>query len=309
LELIQIRPNHSRIVLLRIGIISVITGMVLYWQSNFIFTLYFGDQTTQTGVIINGAIIAMFIIGFLQIILLLLRYIKEEASTRQFLKNLQLNPKQPLEDIDPNAMISFRYKIIKSLNEQKTPIQHGALASALLASVSARNSLLKFINNILILMGVFGTIVSLSIALVGASDLLTNVINADGMGVVIHGMSTALSTTMTAIICFVFFSFLYTHLMDVQTNTINAIEQVTTTYILPRYQVQADNILFEVSGLIRSLQTLTNEIATSHQQMANISTKMAYAVETYLSQVDHLSGDISEIKALLHEGFRLPEKP
>ena len=102
-----------------------------------------------------------------------------------------------------------RYKTLLDLYSRRTAINHNALASTLMAQESSYISFPKFVNNILILTGVFGTIVSLSIALLGASDMLGNINDGDGLGVVIHGMSTALSTTMTAILAYLFFGYFY----------------------------------------------------------------------------------------------------
>jgi hypothetical protein len=304
LELIQSRQQLSLVVLIRILLFSIIIGMLFYWRSDDIYSFYFDDQTTNVGLIVNGAILCLFLSGFIQVVLRLTFYVKEDKATVRFVSNLKQNPKSPLAGVPEQSLIALRYKIIKSLFEQRTPFQQGSAASALMASESGKNSLLKYINNVLILIGVFGTIVSLSIALVGASNLLDTM---NGMGLIIHGMSTALSTTMTAIVCFFFFSYLYTHVMDVQTNLISSIEQVTTTYLLPRYQVQTDTLLFEVSGLIRTLQTVTNNLSDSHERLAHIESNIDTAISQYLEESKNRESELSQIKSILRQGFRLPE--
>jgi len=180
----------------------------------------------------------------------------------------------PLFEIPKKSMIARRYLTLEKLNKANTPINQSALATTLIATESTRGSFPKFINNILILSGVFGTIVSLSIALIGASDLLASAVNVDGMGLVIHGMSTALSTTITAIICYVFFGYFHMKSTDVQTNLVSAIEQVTTTHLMPRFQVQTESILFEFSGLIRSLQSLVQQMESSQDSFSHLATEM-----------------------------------
>ena len=302
MELIQSRPHLSRSVLVRVFILTLIFIGVFYFNLEDIKVFYVDDQTTKTGLIINSTIAILFFAGYAQVIIRLWVYVREESAVLTFVHNLKAHPRSPLNNIPGHSLIAMRFKLIKTLFEQNTPIQHGSMASALMATESGKNSLLKYINNILILVGVFGTIISLSIALVGASKLLTE---ASGMGLIIHGMSTALSTTMTAIVCFIFFSYLYTHVMDVQTNLISTIEQVTTTHLLPRYQIQSDNILFEVSALISSLQKLANEMSDSQHHLINIESQIAATANHYMGQINQTSTDMDEIKSLLREGFRL----
>jgi hypothetical protein len=125
------------------------------------------------------------------------------------------------------------------------------------------------------------------------------------MGMVIHGMSTALSTTITAIVCYVFFGYIYQRLTDAQTNVISAVEQVTTTYLMPRFQVQTDNVLYEFTGLIRSLQGLVDQLQESQRGFEATQDQLADTVAAYRGKIDDLDGRLDTIVRHLRSGFRL----
>ncbi len=321
MESIQFRNNLSRKILLRMIIIAAVSAAILVWKLDFINSVYFRDQLTATGLIINGSILALFVLGLVKIIWILFTYGKEERAVRRFVDNLEDNV-SPLIDISENTIIARRFRTMEHLHQANTPVNHNALASTLVAAESTRNSFPKFITNILILTGVFGTIVSLSIALIGASDLLASAVDVNGMGLVVHGMSTALSTTITAIVCYIYFGYFYLKLTDVQTNLVSGVEQVTNNYLLPRFQVQTESILYEFTGLIRSLQGLVNQMEGSQQSYNQLADEMkksqeafedlenrigASLVEIYKTKIQPVADDMNDIKKLLKIGFRLPE--
>ncbi|MEW8045466.1 MAG: hypothetical protein AB2805_03180, partial [Candidatus Thiodiazotropha sp.] len=179
---IQLRRNFSRNILIRMILLSAVIAALIVWKYEFINDVYFRNQLTSTGLIINGTIIGLFAIGVLRMITIFLHYVAEENALIRFLRNLREGEQDPLKRIHKKAIIANRYRTMLGLHKANCPINHGSLASTLVANESTRNSLPRFINNILILTGVFGTIVSLSIALIGASDQLATSINVSGMG-------------------------------------------------------------------------------------------------------------------------------
>jgi hypothetical protein len=237
-----------------------------------------------------------------------MRYSLEESALARFLRNVENEEARPTDKISKNSLIARRYKSVVEISKHNVAVNHSALASTLVATESTRMSLPRFISNILILTGVFGTIVSLAIALVGASDLLGAAVNVGGMGQVIHGMSTALSTTITAIVCYFCFGYFYMKLTDVQTNLISGVEQVTTRFLLPRFQVQTDSVLYEFTGVVRSLQQLIGQMADTQSMFEEVERRIIDSLETYQARVTTLSDDMSEIKDVLKRGFRLPEE-
>ena len=79
---------------------------------------------------------------------------------------------------------------------------------------------------------------------------------------VVHGMSTALSTTITAIACYVYFGYFFLKLTDVQTNLISAVEQLTGNHFMPRFHIQTETVLHQFADLIRSPQELLGQMKT-----------------------------------------------
>lgn len=316
------RRHFSRNILIEMCVLAVLIALLIGWQFDFVNSVYFQNQLTQTGIVLNGAIVALFALGVARIIWLLVDYAREERAILQVIDNLEQGFK-PLSDVPLERIISRRYLIMEQLHKSHTPINHGALASTLMASESTRTSFPKFINNILILSGVFGTIVALSIALVGASDLLGAMVNMDGMGMVVHGMSTALSTTITAIACYIYFGYFYLKLSDVQTNLMSAVEQLTSNHFMPRFEVRTDTILHQFANLIGSLQELLGQMKSSqksYQQLAeemrdsqsafeDLETRIISALlDVQRTRIQPINEEIGDIKRLLKLGFRLPEE-
>jgi hypothetical protein len=304
--MIQYKANYSRNVLFQFLFLSILLGFLLFLNNEFLINFYIKNQATNTGYIVNGSILALFILGLSRIITLLLRYIREENALTRFIKNVDNNAILPTERISKKSLIYNRYTSVLEISKHNVAVNHSALASTLMATESTRLSLPRFISNILILTGVFGTIISLSIALLGASDIIDSADGISGMSIVIHGMSTALSTTATAIICYLFFGYFYMKLTDVQTELLSGIEQATTLYIMPKFTYHTDSMLYEIGNLVKALHQAAETMTATQIDFSEAGRNLNTLTANYTEQMTRLGTDIIEIKSLLREGFRLP---
>jgi biopolymer transport protein ExbB/TolQ len=306
--MIDVNTNFSSRMLLRLVVLGLVVLAIVFANITFVNELYFDRQITPAGLTINGGIVAVFLLGMVKIISSLLRYMREEAALARMVRHLQKGHDNPLKGVSARSLIARRYNILSELGEQHARINHSALASTLLANESTRTSFARYVNNILILTGVFGTIVALSIALLGASDLLDSAAGSGNMGLVIHGMSTALSTTITAIVCYLFYGYFNLKLSDAQSHLLGSIEEVTTIYLLPRFSHDSESMLHEVAGLIHGLRQAAAGMKNIQQDFAEVGSRLHDAVDELNANVSGPTGDLETIKQLLREGFRLPKE-
>lgn len=302
------KKNYSRRVLIRLVIMTLLALGIVAINLDLLTGVYFRNQLTQTGIIINSSILVLFLLGLSKVIWILLRYMREESALSRFIFKLEQDQLGKPEKGESTNLINDRYRTILNLNRQNAPINHSALAAVLLAQESTRISFPKFIHNILILTGVFGTIISLSIALIGASDMLGSPQEIGNMGLIIHGMSTALSTTITAILCYLFYGYFYLKLTDTQTHLVGGIEQVTTLYLLPRFSHSSDTLLHDIAGLVKSLRTTATIMHTAQESYSEAGSQLQQMFTSMNDQTGSISSDMKEIKQLLQEGFRLPAR-
>jgi len=294
-------------IIIQFGIV-IAAGIVLVTLNfDLIYPFYFENQLTNTGIYINSAILGLLIIGLGNIFYHLLRYRREEAAIAAFVNNVESIKVDLMEGLPANSMVVKRQLTMQSIQKSSGEINHGALAAMLNADEATHFGLIRFINNILILTGVFGTIVSLSIALLGASDLIDSAsASLGGMGLVIHGMSTALSTTITAIISYILFGYFYTRLNDVQTHCLSGIEQLTTIHLLPRYVKSRDDIVHKMGDLIKSVIHATDKLKQTQDTYHDAAMMLHQTISTNQQQIDQLVDEIHGIKRILRDGFRLP---
>ncbi len=304
----RLQTNFSQKILIQLFIaVLLMLGAGIYF-ADFLISFYASNQETNTGLFINSGIFSLFLIGIFNVLFSLLRYSSEEKSLTLFVDNIEAIKKDPSESVNYHSLVAKRYATLKAISNTGGEINHGALSAMLTADESTHLGLSRFINSILILSGVFGTIVSLSIALLGASDLIdTAGSDLGGMGLVIHGMSTALSTTITAIVSYVFFGYFYLRLLDAQTHLLSGIEQLTTIYLMPKFKKSSENLDTKLEGLIKAIIRSSDKMIDTQEIYHASAVTLNEVVSTQQSQLEQLTGDITEIKHLLKAGFRLGE--
>ena len=298
------RPYGGKI-LIRMGIALALAIVAAFLNLDFLADIYMNRQLTQVGLIINGGILLLFLIGMLKIALALAFYAREEQSLAAMIEALDAGNSDPAEALPPSAIIARRFSAMRRLHEQHTPINHNAMAAALLAAESTRSGTPRFINNILILGGVFGTIVSLSIALIGASDMLENAISSTGMGLVIHGMSTALTTTITAILCYVLHGYFFNALGDAQTRLLGQIEEITATRLMPMFQIEQKTIDYRIADLLRAMADMLKRMDDGQSGVLAITGRLEALLEKLENERSETRAQLADVRRLLREGFRL----
>ena len=297
---------YTRNILIQIGVVSLVVLGLIVWQRDILAQIYLNNQVSNLGIVINGAIISLFLAGLCRLVMLFFFYNSQEKMLNRFILNIRQNI-EPSQGVDAQALVTQRYKTLLDLHSRRTEINHSALAATLMAGESSRVGFPKFVYHVLILTGVFGTIVSLSVALLGASNMITDITEISGLGVVIHGMSTALSTTMTAIVAYSFFGYFYLRLNDTQTYLISRIEDITATVLLPRFQVQQETVVKDFSDVIRAAAQLVMKLDASQEKYEQTADKLSEVLEQYQVEMQHNSQALEEVVQLLKVGFRLSE--
>ena len=293
-------------VILQMILVMTAVGAIIFWQQDYLANLYLHNQLTRVGWIINGAIGALFLIGLSQLIYLFIYYGREEAALDQFSVAIRTDdPANALENLPKNSIIENRYRTVMDFFSVRSEINHNALAATLLAKESSRTSFAKFVNNILILAGVFGTIASLTVALVGASTAISDVNSIEGIDIVIHGMSTALSTTMTAILAYFLFGYFYLKLLDTQSYVLSRIEHVTATELIPQYQMATRSPEQNLNELLtNTIETIAN-LDQFFKQMQIVSQNQNEMFTRFESLTTQNMELLSDIRSILRAGFRL----
>ncbi len=298
----------SRSILIQLLLASLLLIVAGIYFSDTLAMIYLSNQQTSVGYALNGLIFTLFFIALIRILLLLFFYNREELALARFQGNLAANQGALLEGVAASTMIAVRVNTLEGMRLQHAPVQHQALAATLLASESTRTGLIRFIHNILILCGVLGTIVSLSIALFGASSLLDEVVSSSGMGMVIHGMSTALSTTMSAIVCYLFLSYFFFAVQNLQTALLGRIEEITATRLLPMYQMTEEAITQHALDLVREAHLLVQSLHDKIDAFDPDSIRQEMEQYRAQAQAQHEAAQtqLRELSATLKDGFRLP---
>ncbi|MEZ5452892.1 MAG: MotA/TolQ/ExbB proton channel family protein [Thiothrix sp.] len=307
----MLKPIKTRyyLTLLQMLVVLFLLGVLVLLNKDQVTHFFYSTQAGQLGLVLNGVILLIFLIGLVRMILMFLGFTREQEVLQRFLKRVEEGAPNPTHDLPDSAMIVDRYRAVQTIARQHAEVNQAALASTLAASQSTQFTLVRFVHNILILSGVFGTVVSLSIALMGAAGLLNSPENMQQMGTIVGGMSNALSTTITAIVCYVFFAYFHLRLQDARTQLLANVENLTTLYILPRFKHAENSMLHDVAVLTAELRRAAEAIHLIQDRFLHAGERLQLAADDLQTAVAQSGSNIQVIRDSIREGFRLDDKP
>lgn len=297
----------------------LLTSLLIFIFRDTLTPFFYSKQLGALGIVLNLAIVVLFLLGLIRMMVLFASYAHEEDVLERFVERVKDNAANPLHKLDSKSLIVERVNSLQILYDQNAEINQGSLAAIVAAGESARFTLVRFVHNILIISGVFGTVVSLSVALFNAEGLLNSPDDLQKMGAILGGMSTALKTTITAILCYAAYSYFHLRLQDIRTQLLANLEQTTTLYVMPHFRTTEASILNDVSILTTELRAAAEAVSNIQDRFLHAGERLQLAVDDLQSQimtignavartVETNSDDLRVIRESIREGFRLDER-
>jgi len=301
----DIGKSSAKSTLIQVVILLLVIAALISINISTLEKLYLAGDISKVGFIINGIIFALFFVGMIRMVMVLLRYVNEHRILLQLTELLKENAENPTARLAPKSLAVSRYKGIEWVAKQNAPINQEAMAASTNAHENSRLTLIRFVHSTLILAGVFGTVVSLSMALIGAAGLLTSPEGVKEMSTIIGSMSSALSSTITAIVCFFVFAYFYLRLNDARIQLLTHIEDMTSMFLIPKITHSEDGMIRQVSQLTQALNQAADKILLLEDSFLKVGDRLQIAVDDLHSKVN--SDHIGQIKDLIRKGFHLSE--
>lgn len=307
-------PSKSRRILFQMSIVSLLAVValtaVLVLKFDMVMAWAVGDFRP---LVLNGIIFLLFLVGTLQLYKAIRHYQLQEEQIAEYVRRRQDGEwsAEILDTMPSSSLIANRYRTIRDLFNGGGPVDHGAISAIMMAEESLHQSFPAFVNNVLILTGVFGTVSSLIFALVGAGDVLQAASPDAGMGLLLLGMNTALTTTATAIVCYFFFTFFFHRLTDLQTWVFSQVERSALVHMVPEFNYEPDAVNHQTKLLVEDVKLLVREMreglggieeALRKPEPTGSNDSLIEAVD---KQNSLLETRLDELRKVLVEGFRL----
>lgn len=273
-----------------------------HWYENSVVS-----QSPFLGRIFLLGIVIVTLVSLLTLARAFFRYQREAFAIRKVLNNLRMK-NHPVEDVTFQSLIKQRFSILGDLYERDSHLDQGALSSLLSAREAHCSNFASFVQTILVLLGVFGTVVSLGYSLTGASELLSTSGGLEGMSGLMSGLATALSTTMVAIVSFICHSYFLQSFHLYQKSILADIERITLVYFIPYIDRSPADPESKLAELIHSLKGMVDELKSSQEAVGEMQKSLTMMMERGSQELADFTNGVDSINRTLKAGFRLGEQ-
>ena len=299
--------SRINFMVLQAGVALLLFAILLYWQRDILAEIYWGPLATELGMVVNSVIVGLFLVASARVFYLLFAYVRENRSTDQFEEQLDFGLTEAGIESLSDSLIVQRYRVLQQDWPELERPQQAVLSAMLLNQEMTRLGLIRLIQSLLILVGVFGTVASLSLALVGASDLLSFPQTGGGVTLVVHGMATALSTTMTAIAAYLVLTLVFSRLVASQSSVCQRIELLTLRRILPLVARDGGHRTHALGIRLKDLEQAAMSLAEIQDRLIPHLDTMRNEKDERNEQGERLMEALREVDRTLKKGFRLDQ--
>jgi len=110
--MIESRSNFSQRMLIRLIVLGAVAVIVLLANYQFISELYLKNQQTPVGLVVNGGILLIFLLGLVKIVTTLSHYMQEEAALARFVRQFSKDPEKLMKGVSPKSVIARRHNSV-----------------------------------------------------------------------------------------------------------------------------------------------------------------------------------------------------
>ena len=109
----NISKNSARSTLFQIVVFLVVVAVLLFIFKDNVGALYSSGDINLTGVVLNGVIILLFLLGMFRMVITLLRYVNEHQTLQRLVGYLQEDVSDPVARLSSEALAVQRYQAVR----------------------------------------------------------------------------------------------------------------------------------------------------------------------------------------------------
>lgn len=281
--------------------------------------------STSSSLIINSVILAFLVFALIRLLLVILM-LREEKNAVDDLREsadslLKQYPAPPIlelvKDLKDSSVVKRRF-----VEFQKIKFNGKELSIELIQKVQSNIRLPDSVSSrriagILVLLGLLGTLLGLSVGVNQMESLLNSKQNfnsiTDNMLGFIQGMSTAFSTTLAGIVATLFLMFIIFLVEKFRNNIEASFELIVVSQVLPVYSFShKKDDLAEIKEIIKDsrnvIEKVTKETINTNLDTRQLFMKMHDSVLTLTKSIENISEPFKQSSLIQDQMLNLLQK-
>ena len=122
----QVKSRAILVLLQMLVMLALIAAATFYYRETWL-PLYLTREAALLGLLLNGGVLALFLLGLLRILILFFSFAGEQRVLNRFIERAQGNVANPTYKLSIRSLVVERYEAIRWLRQQNASLSDGNL--------------------------------------------------------------------------------------------------------------------------------------------------------------------------------------